>query len=86
VTEYQHQPAFEKLCDLADKSGLQVGLQASCERAARDERKGDEFYPQLSRIELWLPGALPSEMPMAAAPIYDDDIEAAALDLLARVA
>jgi hypothetical protein len=77
---YRHWPAFDKLSDLADESGLQVRLRASDEAFA--ERPGEERR-QLTRIELWLHGAL---QPMATAPVYEDDIEAASLDLLQRVA
>jgi hypothetical protein len=85
MSDYRHWPAFDKLCDMAEKAGLQVRLRASTDRVEFAQRAGEE-YRQLTRVELWLPGALPTEMPMAAAPIYDGEIEAAALDLLARVA
>jgi len=85
VSDYQHSAAFEKLCDLADQGGLQVRLRVSAEPVLFAQRKGEE-YRQLERIELWLMGALRTEMPVAAAPIYDEDLEAAALDLLTRVA
>jgi hypothetical protein len=87
---YRHVPAFAHLCDLADVRGLQVRLPAGIVRSGL--RKGEE-YRQLTRIELWeshLPGISGVQRyggkPVASAPIYNDDLEAAAHDLLARAA
>lgn len=83
---YQHWPAFDKLCDLAEKSGLQVGLAVSDLLHAPWTAGTADEHRQLTRIELWLIGAQRTEHPMASAPIYDDDLEAASLYLLQRVA
>ena len=95
MSDCQHSPAFEKLCDLAEQARLEVRLTASAETMQFAHRRGEEFR-QLTRIELWRgprflsPKAfdvpLGAGKPLAAAPIVGDDLEAAALDLLARVA
>jgi hypothetical protein len=84
VADYRHFPSFEELCDRAEKSGLQVRLAVSAERVQSGLRRGEEYRP-LERIELWPPMRL-GHNPLAAAPILDGDLEAAALDLLARAA
>lgn len=72
-----HFPAFEKLCERAEESGLQVRLAAGERIFTR--REGEE-YRQLTRIELW---ASLDRMPLRVVHIHDDDLEAAALHLLA---
>lgn len=80
---YRHWPAFDKLCDLAEKSRLQVGLRASEQAFA--ERPGEERR-QITAIEVSPMRALFTTHPIFTTPIYDDDLEAASIDLLARVA
>lgn len=79
-------PAFENLCACAERTGLQVRILTSGDLMRFAQRRGEE-YRQLVRIEMWPSRALRIvEEPLATAPIYGDDIEAAALDLLARTA
>lgn len=75
----RHFPAFDRLCWLAERRGLQVRLAASAQLVKFGVRKGEE-YRRLTSLELWFDEAVES------APIYNDDLEAAALDLLARAA
>ena len=79
MAAYRHSPAFEHLCVLAERRGLQVRLRVG-DVVTFAQRRGAE-YRKLSRMELWL-----ADAPAIATPIYRDDLEAAALDLLARVA
>jgi hypothetical protein len=78
--EYRHHPAFDHLCDVAREHGLRVMLFAG-ERVLFARGLGNE-YRQLSRIELWEPAGV---MPVWSVRI-NDDLEAAALNLLARAA
>lgn len=82
-----HYPAFDELCDRAERSGLQVRLAASSDRVF-GRRKGVE-YRRLIAVELWpsrprVSGLHYGGQPVESAPIVGDDLEAAALDLLAR--
>lgn len=68
---YRHYPALEELCECAERSGLQVRLSVSSG----------------ARLELWAHLSMRIvERPVATEPIYGDDLEAAALELLQRAA
>ena len=83
MSDYRRWPALEHLCDLAKHSGVQVRLRASPYIVSFGRGAGEE-YRQLTRIELWpMRHAL---KPVSTVAIVDDDIEAAALELLARAA
>lgn len=80
--EGHHLPAFDRLCDWARENGLTPSLRAGALRAGEQGR-------ELVRLDLWAevdPTVVELVKPAAAAPIYEDDIEGAALELLSRVA
>jgi hypothetical protein len=77
---YHHSPPFDHLVDLAKGSGLQVRLPVS-EIVAYGRGKPGEEYRLLARVELWAPGG---HTPLAWVSIREDDLERAALELLAR--
>jgi hypothetical protein len=83
MADYRHFSAFEDLCDRAEKTGLQVRLAASTDRVEFARRRGEE-YRELERVELWPMRHAASCV--ESATIYNGDLEAAALDLLARAA
>lgn len=51
MPDYRHFPAFENLCEQAEKAGLQVRLPVSSERVEFSRRNGEE-YRQVTRVEL----------------------------------
>jgi hypothetical protein len=75
MSGYHHSPAFNRLCDLADVRGMQVRLPAG--ELMHGRRDGEE-HRHLTHVVLWRDGK-----PVDATPIFDDDLEAAALVLLA---
>lgn len=76
-----HFPAFEKLCALADKHKLHVGLRVG-EPVSFAQRRGEE-HGRITLIELHYPGVSRTAY---IEPVFGEDIEAAALKLLQRVA
>jgi hypothetical protein len=82
MPRYLHWPAFDRLCDVAERTGLQVRLVAG-ERVTVGRKKGEE-YRRLTCIELWPMGS--ADRRVESAPIYEGDLEVASLDLLARTA
>lgn len=78
-----HFAAFEELCETAGQAGLQVRLAVSTECLHAFGHGRAEEYRQLTCIEIWTPrfGSV-----VERAAIFDDDLEAAARDLLARAA
>lgn len=91
--DYRHFAAFENLCWEAERRrGLQVRLCVG--EPVQFARRHVDYYRQLTAIELWSnPPFDPAERQtfgrVEVIPIYDDDIESAALaacELLARAA
>jgi hypothetical protein len=83
MSDYRHWPAFDQLCATAEKAGLQVRLSVSTECLQAFGHGRAEEYRALAAVEIWTPrfGAC-----VERAFIFDDDLEAAAQDLLARAA
>jgi len=78
VAGNRHFPAFERLCDRAAKRGLQVRLHVG--EPVQFARRRGEYFRQLTDIVLWS-----AHTTTRRAPIYDEDLEAAALELLGRL-